>query len=126
MPKEKVLLYMPLLKCYLSHGLKVTAIHKYLKYEPRKPFEWLSEEVSQARCDGDNNPALKQVGDTFKVKGNLFYRKMIKNLMKQKTTIFTTNEDLINKSFRSPFFKDLEEIHGTLEIREHKQRVNIT
>ena len=30
--------------------------------------------------DGDNNPELKLLGDTFKLKGNLFYRKMIEYL----------------------------------------------
>ena len=30
---EKILLYMPVLKWYLNHGIKVTGIYKYLKYE---------------------------------------------------------------------------------------------
>ena len=95
---EKILLYVPLLKWYLSYGLKVTAIHKYLKYEPGKPFEWFPEEVSQARHDGDDNSALKQLGDTFKLKGSLFCGKMIEDLVKRKRTTFTTNEDLADKS----------------------------
>ena len=33
-----LLLYMPMLKLYLSHGLKVNTIYKYLKYEASKPF----------------------------------------------------------------------------------------
>ena len=51
---EKILLYTPLLKWHLSHGLKVTIIHKYLKFESGKPFEWFPEEVSQARQNGDS------------------------------------------------------------------------
>ena len=82
MHMEKILLYVPLLKWYLSHSLKVTAIHKYLKYDLGKPFEWFLEEVSQVRQDGDNNLALKQLGDTFKLRGNAFYEKMIEDLMK--------------------------------------------
>ena len=117
---KKILLYMPLLKWYLSHGLKVTTIHKYLNYKPGKPFEWFPEEVSQVRHYGNYNTALKQLGDTFKLKGNSFYGKMIEDLMKHKRMTFTTNEDLVDKSFRSPFFKDLEEIHGAFEIRECK------
>ena len=46
---ENIFRYAPLLKWYLSHGLKVTAIHKYLKSEPGKPFKWFSKEVSQIR-----------------------------------------------------------------------------
>ena len=35
-----ILLYTQMLKWYFSHGLTVTAIHKYLKYVSRKPFSW--------------------------------------------------------------------------------------
>ena len=45
--------------------------------------------VSQARCNGDNNPVLKQLGDTHKLKLNLFYGKMIEDLMKHLKTTFT-------------------------------------
>ena len=46
---EKILLYSPLLKWYLSHGLKVIAVHISLKYKPGKSFKWFTEDVSQAR-----------------------------------------------------------------------------
>ena len=45
----EILLYTPMLKWYLSHGLKVTVIHKYLGYKSGKPFSWFPEEVSSAR-----------------------------------------------------------------------------
>ena len=69
-----------------------------------------------------DNPALKQLRDTFKRKGNSLYEKMIEDLVKHERTTFTTNEDLVDQSFRSSFFGDLEEIHGTFEIREHKTK----
>ena len=50
---SKILLYTLMLKWYLSHGLKVTAIHKCLKYESGKPFSWFPKEVSKARCNED-------------------------------------------------------------------------
>ena len=114
-----------MLKWYLSHGLNVTAIHKYQEYKLGKPFSWLPEKVGNARRDGDSDPALKQLGDTYKLKGNSFYRKMIDNLMKHQRTMFTTNEDLVDKAFRSPFFEELEKINGAFEIKKRKRRVNI-
>ena len=116
--REKALAVRALLQWYLIQGLKVTTIHRYLKYELEKPFRGFSEEVSQERHDGDNNLALKQLRDKFKHKGNSFFGKMIKDLMKHERMTFTTNEDLVNQSFRSPFFEDCEEIHGAFEIRE--------
>ena len=69
---------------------------------------------------------LKQFGDTHKLKGNSFYGKMIEDLMKHIRTTFTTNENLVDQSFKSPYFVDLEEINGAFKIKERKKRVNIT
>ena len=61
----------------------------------------------------------------FKLKGNSFYGKMIKDLIKHLKTTFIINEELVDKSFRLPFFKDLEEINTTFEIKECKQHATI-
>ena len=105
---------------------KVTAIHKYLKYESEWPFSWFLEEVSKVRLDGDNDTSLKQLCDTHKLKGNSFYSKMIKDLMKQLKMTFTISEELDDETFRLPFFEDLEEIDTTFKIRDHKCHVTIT
>ena len=111
MKTEKILIYSPLLKWYLNHGLQVTKIHRYISYTSGRPFKWFPEEVSSARREADNDKNKKQLGDTAKLKGNSFYGKMIENLEKHISTKFTTDEKLIDKIFRSPFFEDLEEIN---------------
>ena len=127
MKTEKILLYSPLLKWYLNHGLQVTKIHRYISYISGRPFKWFPEEVSSARRDADNDKNKKQLGDTAKLKGNSFYGKMIENLEKHISTKFTTDEKLIDKIFRSPFFEDLEEINaGVFEVRQRKRQVTIT
>ena len=127
MKAEKFLLYSPLLKWYLNHGLQVTKIHKYISYTPGRPFKWFPEEVSSARRAADNDKNKKQLGDTAKLKGNSFYGKMIENLEKHMNTKFTTDEKLIDKIFRSPYFDDLEEIsNGAFEVSQRKRRVTIT
>ena len=94
---NKILLYTSMLKWYLNHGLELTAMHKYLNYTSGKPYEWFPEEVSNARRDGDSNPALKQLGDTFKLKGNSFYGKMIKDLEKHTKTNNTNDEKMLTR-----------------------------
>ena len=134
MKAEKILLYSPLLKWYLNHGLQVTKIHRYISYTSGRPFKWFPEEVSSARRDADQDKnkgeageARKQLGDTAKLKGNSFYGKMIENLEKHISTKFTRDEKLIDKIFRSPFFEDLEEINeGVFEVRQRKKQVTIT
>ena len=127
MKTEKILLYSPLLKWYLNHGLQVTKIHRYISYISGRPFKWFPEEVSSARREADNDKNKKQLGDTAKLKGNSFYGKMIENLEKHISTKFTTDEKLIDNIFRSPFFEDLEEINeGVFEVRQRKKQVKIT
>ena len=127
MKAEKILIYSPLLKWYMNHGLQVTKIHRYISYTSSRPFAWFPEEVSSARRAADNDKNKKQLGDTAKLKGNSFYGKMIENLEKHITTKFTTDEKLIDKIFRSPFFEDLEEIsNGVFEVRQRKRQVTIT
>ena len=40
MRAKKILLYTPLIKCYLQHDLKLTAVHQLVEYEPGKTFSW--------------------------------------------------------------------------------------
>ena len=77
------------------------------------------------RHNGDNDPSLKQLCDKLKLKGNSFYGKLIQDLMKHLEMTFTIDEELVDKSFRSPFFEDLEEINTVFEIKECKQQVTI-
>ena len=124
---EKILLYSPLLKWYLNHGLQAKKIHRYISYTSGRPFEWFPEEVSSARRAADQDKSKRQLGDTAKLKGNSFYGKMIENLEKHMNTKFTTDGELIDEIFRSPFFEDLEEIsNGVFEVRQRKRRVTIT
>ena len=118
-----------MLKWYLSHGLrdglKVITIHKYLKYESGQPFSWFPEEVSKARLEGNSDPSLKQLGNIFKLKGNLFFDKMIEVLIKHLKMTFTVNAELVDESFRLRFFEGLNEINTAFEIKERKGQVTI-
>ena len=64
MKAEKILLYSPLLKWYLNHGLQVTKIQRYISYTSSRPFKWFPEEVSSARRAADQDKNKKQLGDT--------------------------------------------------------------
>ena len=51
---------------------------------------------------------------------------MIEDLTKRIKTFFMSKEDLVDQSFRSPFFEDLEQINGAFEIKDRKRKVNAT
>ena len=61
MEAKKILLYTPLIKWYLDHGLRLTAVHQLVEYEPGKLFSWFPEEVENARREADKDLLKKQL-----------------------------------------------------------------
>ena len=122
---KKILLYSPLLKWYLNHGMVITGVHHLIGYEPGRPFAWFPEEVANARRQAENDPSKKQLGDVSKLKGNSFYGKMIEDLIRHLSTIFTSNERKVDETLRSPFFVDLEEIGSAYETKTRIRTVQI-
>ena len=90
-------MYTPLIKWYLQHGLRLTAVHQLVEYEPGKLFSWFPEEVANVRREADKDPLKKQLGDVAKLKENSFYRKMIEDLGRHKSTKFTRKEMAIDR-----------------------------
>ena len=96
MKVKKIVLYTPLIEWYLQRGLRLTAVHQLIEYKPGMPFSWLPEEVTNARREADKDPLKK-----------------------------TTEERVVDKALRYPFFDDLEEIGRVYEIKEFKRTVMI-
>ena len=81
--------------------------------------------MGNARHKADKDLLKQQLGDVAKFKGNSFYRKMIEDLSRHKSTKFTREERDIDEALRSPFFNNLEEIGGAYETKKTKQTVMI-
>ena len=62
MKAKMILLYTPLIEWSLQQGLRLTAVHQLIDYEPGMPFSWFSEEVANARREADKDPLKKQLG----------------------------------------------------------------
>ena len=75
MKAKKILLYTPLIKWYLKHGLRITAIRQLVEYEPGKPFPWFPEEVANTRREADKDPLKKLLGNVAKLKRKAFMGK---------------------------------------------------
>ena len=72
MKAKKILLYTPLIDWYLQHGLRLTAVHQLVEYEPGIPFSWFAEGVANARREADKDLLKKQLGDVAKLKCEQF------------------------------------------------------
>ena len=106
-------MYTPLIKWYLQHDLGLTAAHQLVEHEPGKPFSWFPEEVANARREADKDALKKQLFDV----GNSFYEEMIEDLGRHRSTKFTSEERVVDKALRSPFFDNLKEIGGPMKSK---------
>ena len=125
MSAKKVLLYAPLLQWYLTNGLKLTAVHRTIDYEPCEIFTWFVKEVADNRRKGDADKDKALLAEVFKLLGNSAYGKFIEAVERQNRTLYTCNEEEVDKHLRSVWFTDLEEIGGAYKIELRKSKLTI-
>ena len=80
---QKIVLYTPLLKWYLDHGLKITALYQTTDYVPQNAFMWFVEKVMKNSHKGDEKSELAFLAEVFKLLGNSAYGKLIEALEMQ-------------------------------------------
>ena len=122
---KKILLYAPLLQWYLDNGLKLTAVYRTIDYKPRKIFEWFVKEVADNRRKGDADKEKALLAEVLKLLGNSAYGKFIEGVERQKRTLYTRDEDEVDKHLRSAWFDDLEEIGDAYKIEMRKSKIII-
>ena len=123
---KKILLYAPLLGWYLNNGLNLTAVYRTIDYEPREIFSWFVKEVAANRRKGDADKDKALLAEVFKLLGNSAYGKFIEAVERHPKTLYTRDEDEVDKHLRSAWFKDLEEICEAYKIELRKSKIEIT
>ena len=122
---KKVLLYTPLLKWYIEHGVEITAVHRTINYIPQKIFDWFVKEVANIRRKGDAEAEKALLAEIYKLLGNSAYGKFIEAVERQTKVLYTKDEDEVDKHLRSAYFEDLEEIGDAYKIESRKNKVTI-
>ena len=123
MSAKKILLYAPLLVWYLNRGLKLTAVYRTIDYEPREIFSWFVNEVANNRRKGDADKDKALLAEVFKLLGNSAYGKFIEAVERHTNTIYTCDEEEVDKSLRSARFKTLEEIGPAYKVELRKSKI---
>jgi len=123
MKGEKILLYTPLLKWYLEHGLEVTKFYKAITYTPKQCFKGIADDISNARRAGDVDESMAIIAETMKLIGNALYGRTVMDKEKHTTTSFC-GLDKISKRINDPHFKDLEELSDNrFEVMAGKHKI---
>ena len=125
MSAKKILLYAPLLAWYLNQGLKLTAVYRTIDYEPREIFSWFVNEVANNRRKGDAEKDKALLAEVFKLLGNSAYGKFIEAVERHTNTIYTCDEEEVDKHLRSARFKTLEEIGPAYKVELRKSKITI-
>ena len=125
MSAKKILLYAPLLIWYLNRGLKLTAVYRTIDYKPREIFSWFVNEVANNRRKGDADKDKALLAEVFKLLGNSAYGKFIEAVERHTNTIYTCDEEEVDKSLRSARFKTLEEIGPAYKVELRKSKITI-
>ena len=105
--------------------MKVTAVYRTIDYEPREIFSWFVTEVANNRRKGDADKDKALLAEVFKLLGNSAYGKFIEAVEGQDKTVYTSDEEEVDKHLRSAWFKDLEEIGGAYKIALRKDKLTI-
>jgi len=65
---DEILLYTPLLQCYLEHGLELQAVYPTIKYQPENILARFVEQVTEAPRMGDVDKEKAIFAEVFKLR----------------------------------------------------------
>ena len=122
---DEILLYTPLLRWYIEHGLELQAVYTTIEYQPEKILAWFVDAVTKARRTGDIDNEKAILAEFFKLLGNSSYGKLIEALERHTNVSYTKDETTVGHALRSAWFDDLTEIGDAYEITSRKPRVTI-
>lgn len=72
---RKILVYASVLRWYLNHGARASAVYRTIDYVPRKIFPWIVGKGIEARRTGDVHKDKALLAEVFKVLGEQWVRK---------------------------------------------------
>ena len=122
---DEVLLYTPLLRWYIEHGLELQDVYTTIEYQPGKILAWFVDEVTDARCMGDTDKENAISAEVFKLLGNSSYGKMMEALKRHPNVSYTKDVKTVDRALCLAWFEDLTEIADAYEITSHKPRITI-
>jgi len=123
---KQILIYTPLLKWYLEHGMVITKTYSFIKANAHKAFKPFMEAMSQARRDGNADESKKMVGTMMKLVGNSAFGRSGMDMSKHKEVEFMSDDKSIFKAIEHFTFSSKTELNdGTVEMVKSKRRIKL-
>ncbi|EGZ11067.1 hypothetical protein PHYSODRAFT_337829 [Phytophthora sojae] len=124
---EKILIYAPLLKWYISHGMEITKTYSFIKASSHKAFAPFMEAVSSARREGDEN--VKSIckiiiEKMMKLVGNSAFGRSGMDMSKHKEVRYESDDKAIKAKIEHFTFHGMEELNDSCEFTMKKRKLN--
>ncbi|KAG2770629.1 hypothetical protein PC129_g23544 [Phytophthora cactorum] len=120
---EKILIYAPILKWYLHHGMEVTKTYSFIKASSHKTFAPFMEAVSNARREGDADKSKAMIAEMMKLVGNSALGRSGMDMSKHKEVKYESEQKAIESKIEHFTFHGLEELNDACEITMKKRRL---
>ncbi len=120
---EKILLYAPMVKFLLRHGLVITKTYSFIKAARGRPFKHFADDVSNARREGDADKNKEMIGKMMKDCGNTPFGRCGMDMTKHKKVKYTTSDEEEMKLTNHFTFQDKEDLDGACEITLKKRKI---
>ncbi|KAG3058305.1 hypothetical protein PC121_g14441 [Phytophthora cactorum] len=120
---DKILIYAPLLKWYLAHGMEITKTYSFIKASSHKAFALVMEAVSNARREGDVDKSKAMIAEMMKLVGNSSFGQSGMDMSKHKEIKYESNDKMIEAKIEHFTFHGLEELNDACEITMKKRRL---
>lgn len=123
---RKILIYTPLHKLYLAHGLVVTMSYSFVKASAHRPFKAFMEKVSNARRDGDVDNSQAMIAEMMKLVGNSAFGRSGMDKTKHKQVIYETNRGTVLDMMEHFTFHNFDEFNGAYDVTKKKRQIAFT
>jgi hypothetical protein len=120
---KEILIYTPLLKWYMFHGLIITKVYSFIHARPNKPFIKFMDAVAQARRNGDSGGS-EIIAEMMKLIGNSSFGRSGMNKNKQNRIIYCLGDKKALKYTQKRLYRDGVPIgENTYEITMGKRTI---
>jgi hypothetical protein len=120
---KQILIYTPLLKWYLAHGLVITKTYSFIKAHGHRTFKNFEEQVSDARRQGDIDPSQQMIAEMMKLVGNSAFGRSGMDKSKHTTVKYESDKMSVRSIVEKQNFHDVEELNGAFEITLKKRKI---
>ncbi|GMF27809.1 unnamed protein product [Phytophthora fragariaefolia] len=121
---EETLIYTPLLKWYIAHGLKITKTYSFIKASPHKAFAPFMDAVSNARREGDADKSKTMIAEMMKLVGNSAFGRSGMDMSKHKEVRYESDDKAIKAKIEHFTFHGMEELNDSCEFTMKKRKLN--